>query len=61
VKNIRLDATHKPTNYLGKNRAVVAIEDLNASGMMADRKLAGAVADANLYELRRQIEYKAER
>lgn len=61
VKNIRLDATHKATNYICKNHAVVAIEDLNVSGMMANPKLAGAVADANFYEFRRQIEYKAER
>ncbi|MFH7028941.1 MAG: RNA-guided endonuclease InsQ/TnpB family protein [Heteroscytonema crispum UTEX LB 1556] len=42
-----------------KNHAVVGIEDLNTSGMMANRKLAGAVADSNFYEFRRQIEYKA--
>ncbi|MGB3263333.1 MAG: RNA-guided endonuclease TnpB family protein [Microcoleus sp.] len=61
VKNIRLDATHKATSYICKNHAVVAIEDLNVSGMMANHKLAGAVGDANFYEFRRQIEYKAER
>ncbi len=61
VKNIRRDATHKATTYICKNHAVVAIEDLNASGLMANHKLAGAVADANFYEFRRQIEYKAQR
>lgn len=61
VKNIRQDATHKATSYICKNHAVVAIENLNVSGMMANHKLAGAVADSNFYELRRQIEYKAQR
>ncbi len=31
------------------------------SGMMANHKLAGAVADANFFEFGRQIEYKAQR
>ncbi|MGH8002789.1 MAG: RNA-guided endonuclease InsQ/TnpB family protein [Brasilonema sp.] len=59
VSNIRKDATHKATSYISKNHAVIGIEDLNASGMMSNRKLAGAVADSNFYEFRRQIEYKA--
>jgi putative transposase len=57
--NIRLDATHKATNYISKNHAKVVLEDLNVSGMMANQKLAGAVSDANFYEFRRQVEYKA--
>jgi putative transposase len=61
VKNIRQDATHKATTYICKNHAVVAIENLNVSGMMANHKLAGAVADANFFEFGRQIEYKAQR
>jgi len=30
--NIRLDATHKATNYISKNHAKVVLEDLNVSG-----------------------------
>jgi putative transposase len=60
MKNIRLDATHKATNYISKNHAVFVLEDLNVSGMMSNHKLAGAVSDANFYEFRRQVEYKAQ-
>jgi putative transposase len=58
ISNIRNDATHKATTYICKNHAVVALEDLNTSGMLKNHRLAGAVSDANFYELRRQVEYK---
>ena len=41
-----------------KGHAAVVIEDLNATGMLANRKLARAVSDASFGELRRQVEYK---
>jgi len=37
---------------------VIGIEDLNVSGMMKNRRLARAVADASIGEFRRQMEYK---
>jgi putative transposase len=40
--------------------SVVVVEDLNVKGMMANHKLAKAVADSSMGELRRQIEYKAD-
>lgn len=58
ITNIRSDATHKATTFICKNHAVVALEDLNTSGMLKNHRLAGAVSDANLYEFRRQVEYK---
>ncbi|WP_445214825.1 RNA-guided endonuclease InsQ/TnpB family protein [Brasilonema sp. UFV-L1] len=58
IANIRRDVLHKVTTYLSKNHAVIGIEDLNVSGMMANRCLAKAIGDMGFYEFRRQLEYK---
>jgi putative transposase len=60
IANIRKDNTHQLTSWLCKNHAVIGLEDLNVFGMMKNHKLAGAVADSALYEIRRQVEYKAD-
>lgn len=55
---IRKDCLHKLTTYLAKAFQVVCIENLNVRGMMANRKLAGAIGMLGWYEIRRQLSYK---
>jgi putative transposase len=55
----RQDGLHKLTTLLTEGFGTIAVEDLNVSGMMSNRKLARAVMDMGLYEFRRQLEYKA--
>lgn len=59
IANVRADSLHKFTTSITRRFHTIGIEDLNVRGMLANRRLARAVADMGLSELRRQLDYKA--
>jgi IS605 OrfB family transposase len=58
VANLRRDGLHKLTTRLTREHGTVVVEDLNVTGMLANRKLARHIADAGFAEIRRQLAYK---
>ena len=65
ARDIRLDATHKMTRKLIDENQVVILEDLSVRNMVKKKKgkknfLAKHILDVSPYEVRRQLEYKAE-
>jgi putative transposase len=56
--NLRRDAIQKLTTALATEYGIVVVEQLNMAGMLRNRRLARALADAGLAELRRQLSYK---
>src|SRR3989442_4081996 len=58
VAHIRADAMHKLTTRLARTHGTIVVEHLNLSGMLRNRRLARALADAGLGELRLQLKYK---
>jgi putative transposase len=56
--NLRRDTLHKLTTALATKHKVVVVEQLNVAGMLRNRRLARAIADAGLAELRRMLQYK---
>lgn len=60
IANSRKDFLHKLSHKLVTEYDMISMESLNVKGMMANRKLSKAVADVGLFELSRQVGYKAE-
>lgn len=62
IANIRTHWLHQISHHIiyDLHPATVVLENLNVSGMVKNRHVAKAVSDAGFYELRRQIEYKAQ-
>jgi putative transposase len=58
VAAMRRNLLHELTTAITRGYASVVIEDLNAAGMLANRRLARVVSDSAFGELRRQLEYK---
>ena len=61
LANLRADFTHKLTTRLCRENQAFVIEDGNVKGMLANEKLARAIADVGVGMLRSQVEYKAKR
>ena len=59
--NVRADVLHNATTHLATRYETVVAEDLNVAGMLANRRLARAVADQGFGEARRQLGYKTGR
>jgi putative transposase len=60
VASVRADALHKATTDLARRYETVVVEDLNVTGMIANRKLARAVSDQGFGRARQMLGYKTE-
>lgn len=58
IAALRNALLHDITTRLARGYVSVVVEDLNAAGMVANRRLARVVSDASFGELRRQLTYK---
>jgi putative transposase len=58
IRNIRHEFLHKVANALVQTHDRLAVEDLNIAGMLANRRLARAIADAAWAEFARILTYK---
>jgi putative transposase len=61
VAAVRADALHKATTALSARYETIVVEDLNVTGMIANRRLARAVSDQGFGAARRMLGYKTAR
>lgn len=60
IANIRREHAHELTSELVSEYGLIGVEDLNIKGMIKNRRLAKAVSDAGMYQVRQMLEYKAD-
>ena len=58
VVNVRNDNHHKATTAIAKSAGRVVVETLNVAGMILNRRLARAIADAGMAGFLTRLEYK---
>ena len=59
VRNRRMDGIHKMTTAVARQYGIIGMETLNVQGMMSNHRLARAVGDVGMYEIKRQLQYKS--
>lgn len=59
IASIRRDSLHQLSNSITRRFHTIGIEDLNVKGMLANGRLARAIANMGWSELRRQLAYKS--
>ena len=60
IKDTRTDFLHKLSTKVIKENQLIALEDLNVSGMVKNRKLSRAISDLGWRSFRTMLEAKAE-
>ncbi len=58
IVNVRNDNHHKATTAIAKSAGRVVVESLNVAGMVRNRRLARAIADAGMSGFLTKLEYK---
>ena len=61
LRDIRKDFLHKLSTKVTNENQVIALEDLNVSGLLKNRKLSRAISSAGWREFRTMCESKSEK